>query len=328
MAPTAANDSVLAPNANVLPKTTATTIEGAATVLQCQNDESKLATALSAKQAPIFNTLDEILTTRIDELVRYSATQSNEDRVVFMDETGQIHSASASLENVSERACIAGSSAVRELQNRLATRALHLKLDKTKVFRSVLTRQREGWIPNDNDVFVLQQSPPARYKFGQVDLVHVPEASVSELLLGFDLPCCRAAVDVQGRLWFSLHCLSSLITGYYIMPKHLESERGCVELVQRAHAQHTNPSDHIGVVRNEESKLLDAKFAYQRTRDRTAKYANERGIVPKYVDMDTTTVPQWIYLRFVKRFQTYIADPNNPVAPNMVDEHKERGEPL
>lgn len=49
------------------------------------------------------------------------------------------------------------------------------------------------WQANDNDVFILGAKGNSRSKFETVDVIHREAKSVAELLLSFDLPCCRVA---------------------------------------------------------------------------------------------------------------------------------------
>lgn len=53
----------------------------------------------------------------------------------------------------------------------------------------------------DADVFILNSpTPKHRYRsIGGVDLVEVEAKTVDELLLGFDLPCCRVATDADEK---------------------------------------------------------------------------------------------------------------------------------
>lgn len=99
--------------------------------------------------------------------------------------------------------------------------ALQLALDM--VGRTLLPSSRTAWSCNDTDVFVLGCAHAARRKMPRgIDLVHVTDSTVDDLLLGFDLPCCRVATDTTKRWWVSLQCLNAMLTGRFPLPLYLK----------------------------------------------------------------------------------------------------------
>lgn len=111
--------------------------------------------------------------------------------------------------------CIAGSAAMVLCHKLLKYEQLKLS-DKSKLY---------GKFENtDTDIFFLD-SPNSRVKCDNVDIVHVSEKTVEDLLLSFDLGCCRAALnDETETIWISMQCICSLLTGEYYLPSYLKNE--------------------------------------------------------------------------------------------------------
>lgn len=134
---------------------------------------------------------------------------------------------------------------------------------------------RYQWKPNDSDLFFLGNSAAHRFQMGVTDFVFVKDKTVEELLLNFDLPCCRAAVNAAGDIWVSAQCLNAIYTGSYNLPAFLR-DKGKFE-------RQTRPC--VGG----ESAL------FNRFHDRIKKYA-DRGFTVNWVD--SNAVPSWVTKRF------------------------------
>lgn len=87
------------------------------------------------------------------------------------------------------------------------------------------------FIPTDIDIFVINSSMNQRNIADGVDIIHTVSTSVEELLLNFDLPCCRAAYNSTG-FWVSAQCLVALFTGEYFLPEYTSrrSFLNCIEM--------------------------------------------------------------------------------------------------
>lgn len=118
----------------------------------------------------------------------------------------------------SDDSCIAGSSIVQLL-------ALHAN----DVKESVVDGFRD--INSDVDIFKLLQSKIDITKIwlpttsSKLDIVSTKYKSVEDLLMGFDLPCCRAAATIEGGtrcLYVSLQCLRSLVKGEMVLPSYMK----------------------------------------------------------------------------------------------------------
>lgn len=135
--------------------------------------------------------------------------------------------------------------------------------------------------PNDTDVFLLASTGPHRAQIGKADIVHATEKTVDELLLNFDLPCCRAATNSHFDYWISAQCLNSIITGTYYIPRY------CFNL--GAFTEKLKKHRDCSMLRNGEPTL------FGRLQDRINKY-QKRGFNPVWID--TEKVLPWIKQRF------------------------------
>src|SRR5205807_9887689 len=63
---------------------------------------------------------------------------------------------------------------------------------------------------------------PHRMVLNNLDIVHTKAKTVEELLLNFDLPCCRAGFNSKNDYWVSAQCLYALLTGRYYLPSYLK----------------------------------------------------------------------------------------------------------
>jgi len=135
--------------------------------------------------------------------------------------------------------------------------------------------------PGDTDIFFLNSEINNRLVLPGIDLVHTKAKSVEELILNFDLPCCRAAFNSKHDFWISSQCLYSLLTGKYYLPLYLKNRDSFNTLL----LQHRN-GDPMKVTDN---------FLYERLIQRITKY-HQRGFKCEWVDTDE--VLPWIKNRF------------------------------
>lgn len=165
--------------------------------------------------------------------------------------------------------CIAGSSALHQV---VKTHSTIFKLDSFSKLP-----------PSDTDIFFLNSKGPHRYKIGATDIVHTLEKSVSDLLLNFDLPCCRAAVNSRFDVWISIHCLNSLFQGTYYLPEYCRNKDQFCKILD------SNRKGTSNLNTGPESVL------FARLTERIAKY-QKRGFTANFVD--TGHVLRWIRNRF------------------------------
>lgn len=133
---------------------------------------------------------------------------------------------------------------------------------------------------SDTDIFFLNSKRNLRTNLGTVDLVHSTDTCVEELLLNFDLPCCRAAFNNINEYWVSSQCLYALFTGTYPLPSYV-----------------FNVNDFVNILlnyRKDDHSKYDEVFLQDRYVKRMQKYAL-RGFSP--IKYDTKTILPWIINR-------------------------------
>lgn len=100
-----------------------------------------------------------------------------------------------------------------------------------------------------------------------------------ELLLHFDLSCCRVAVNCIEDVYVSAQCLASIIRGTYPLPQYVKNKDAFLHRVLK-----------------DKSYDYDvASSMYERISKRIAKY-EERDFKPVWVDIDD--ILDWIKYRF------------------------------
>jgi hypothetical protein len=126
--------------------------------------------------------------------------------LIFADPQGQQDTATFFVHNVAKEIpepslVVAGSAALYELMKRLKKPLL--------------------WRNNDVDLFILNSEREARELVTPVDLVYRTVQTVAELLLGFDLPCCRVACH-EDEFFVSEQAFFAIFFGRYCLPSLYE----------------------------------------------------------------------------------------------------------
>ena len=137
--------------------------------------------------------------------------------------------------------------------------------------------------PNDYDLFFIGSKKAHRNTLGNLDFVYCPEKTVEELLLNFDLGCCRVAMNPANDLWISAHALSAIFTGTYYLPAYLRNETTFTETLTKY------TTDSKSTTKNVHSYL------YGRLTERLHKY-KDRGLTVKWVESDK--ILPWVQNRF------------------------------
>ena len=136
-------------------------------------------------------------------------------------------------------------------------------------------------VSNDTDIFFLDSKIPYRFNVGTTDIVHEKSKTVDELLLNFDLPCCRIATNSNGDWWISIQCIDALLSGKYYLPKYFEDFGKFYKV--------------LCTIKDKNKGNVNSKFLYTRSQARCDKYL-KRGF--KYEHYDTDYVIPWITNRF------------------------------
>ena len=149
--------------------------------------------------------------------------------------------------------------------------------------------------PNDTDIFFLNSKGPHRRQVGKTDIVHSTEKTVQELLMNFDLPCCRVATNSHFDTWISIQCLNSILTGTYYLPEYCRSTTQFMKLLNK----HRKPKEAMGISTveniNQNRMAPQEALLYGRLGERISKYRT-RGFSPIY--RTTNYVMPWIKQRF------------------------------
>ena len=145
------------------------------------------------------------------------------------------------------------------------------------------------WKASDNDMFLLKCRTADRNDgvLDGIDMVHMTENTITELLWGFDIPVCRAAMDMNGSYYVSAQCLTAIFTGKYTMPKYMKTSISLYPVMKKE--KNSDPYNRSFSIK------YDIAYYIKRYYQRVQKYSS-RGFEPQYVK--TNEVTQWIKNRF------------------------------
>lgn len=144
----------------------------------------------------------------IDQLIAYTKANPLEDVILTFNSAYEDSS-------LSEGPFISGSKALRDLIRKLR--------DCPKKSESLVGKgplMKEDFVPTDTDIFFLNAEKNQRVKIGDVDLINTKAKTIDEVLLAFDFPCCRVAIDSNGNYKVSIQCLAAIYTGIFYMPEY------------------------------------------------------------------------------------------------------------
>jgi hypothetical protein len=165
---------------------------------------------------------------------------------------------------------------------------LHIKLP-LKIYGDIQS--------NDTDLFFLGSPTHYRMKLSHTDLVHVTSTSIDDILLHFDLGCCRAAFNTHHDYWISAHCLYSLFTGLIFVPDYLKSFEMMNITVRKDKINHiTYDCIHDNECDNLLERPIDTNKLYAQFQERVRKY-ELRGFSLKYYP--TKQIAPWILSRTI-----------------------------
>lgn len=145
------------------------------------------------------------------------------------------------------------------------------------------------WKASDVDVFILNCNVNDRFPMGTVDLVKAKETTVEQLLLNFDLGCCRVAYDLEMNFWVSLQCFNAIFKHWYPMPKYLKEKKTFQNVLLENRNKEQRKMFGDGMHHGAENMMYD-RFLL-----RLKKYS-DRGFGVRWVD--TTTILPWVKNRF------------------------------
>lgn len=142
---------------------------------------------------------------------------------------------------------------------------------------SNLMGQSSKWTAGDIDCFIPKMKRNYRQQIQELnlDMVCRKEENIGEVLLDFDIPCCRVAYDPANlNFYVSYQTLMALQVGYYYLPEYLKS---IDSLLQK-----------LSITRPKKIKAWTHLF--ERFQTRIQKY-QERGFNPIYIQHDSLNIP-------------------------------------
>lgn len=144
---------------------------------------------------------------------------------------------------------------------------------------------RYHWNSNDNDIFILGCRKAGRNLFGKMlDVVYVKEKTPEELLLNFDLPICRAAMDFKRNFYISIQCLNAILTGKYFLPNYMKSPKTATKMMMIHYPRNKSNLEEFSSLRENLISLLCDRFFR-----RVEKYTG-RGFSPIYRHTDEVKI--------------------------------------
>ena len=148
---------------------------------------------------------------------------------------------------------------------------------------------KHNWKPGDIDLFLLNRTQHARHNPGDglLDIVHTMDKTAEEVIINFDLPCCRVAFDTNYTFYVSIHALTAILSKNVYLPSYLKDGTKFKYLLQK---YELSPS-------NQKGGTVDFyhTFLINRMQDRIKKYQSRGFSIQWY---DTEYILPWIKQRF------------------------------
>ena len=225
------------------------------------------------KALPIIKTMKDLHIQKPD-IIKYVEKYKDEDHIFFIKNGGrhEIGTYKQGQFEVKSDFYIAGSAALNKLITDLSCR---------KYINNA------GFNPGDTDIFIVGNDRKFRSQFNGTDIIHTRDKSIEDLLLNFDLPCCRVATNPNGDYWISLQCIYALHTNKYFLPEYLNKMDTFSPLI------HKYPGEEFkNLSMNQITE--SSNFLFKRLHERITKYKNRNFQVNYY---KTDIVLPWIIHR-------------------------------
>ncbi len=199
----------------------------------------------------------------VDDIKRFVTLNPMKDHIYYFPNNVKGHSFTNDLTvfdllrtNPDTNAVIAGSAALWYLQD---------------IFDSCI---KTTWKASDTDIFFLGSVQNNRLSIGVTDFVMSKEQTPEELLMNFDLGCCRVACDFKLNFWVSIQCLNAIFYHNFPMPLYLKDKNSFRNILETYRNDETNTHD---IYHDGES------FMYDRFSERIKKYSN-RGFDVEWIN--------------------------------------------
>lgn len=121
-----------------------------------------------------------------------------------------------------------------------------------------------NWKSNDVDLFYLGCESNNRMQGpGCLDFVFCKEKTIHEVLLNFDLPCCRVGFDFKYSFYISAQALVALFTGKMYLPSYFSDGHEFVKKLQEYNFVDQGKSYYDGIHRMIVGRLNERIKKYQ-----------------------------------------------------------------
>ncbi len=143
-----------------------------------------------------------------------------------------------------------------------------------------------NWKSKDVDVFFLNCKENSRMEQapGNLDFVFCKDKTIEEVLLNFDLPCCRVGFDFKYNYYVSAQALVSIFTGKMYMPEYFETSQEFNKMLR------SNP-----IINEQQTCDYFIEMIVRRFYERVQKYQS-RGFKTVYTHLNY--ILPWVKNRF------------------------------
>lgn len=145
-----------------------------------------------------------------------------------------------------------------------------------------------NWKATDVDLFFLNCSENTRMSEapGNLDFVFCQDKTIEDVLLNFDLPCCRVGFDFKYNYYVSAQALVAIFTGKMYMPEYFNNENDFMKKLYSYSIADTPDRSHAYSI----TRMIVKRF-YERVK----KYQS-RGFKTVYTHLDYLL--PWVENRF------------------------------
>lgn len=199
---------------------------------------------------------DNLTCDKIQQFGTYARENPNKDKIVYLKHR--------SGKRAKSDVYISGSTALKDLIS-----ILSISAQRGKIAYPLITQ----FNPRDTDFYRLKCKSKNLFRYASVDLVDSTFDCIEDLLLSFDLPCCRVAIDDAENFYVSYHCLSAIFFGKMYMPTYTKEQK----TLQEMYSKNVKTGSEIGG-----TIIRDWICKHHR---RCTKY-RERGFEIEYFDTD------------------------------------------
>lgn len=155
-----------------------------------------------------------------------------------------------------------------------------------------------NWKSNDTDIFYLNCIKNTRMEgyIQGIDMIFCKDKTIESVLLNFDLPCCRTAVDFHYNFYVSAQALASVFTGKMYLPKYFENIRNFTEVLNQFPTSEGFSNNIRNTVQSQIIKRFYERIQKYQSRGFKAIFVKEDYILPwlknRFTYIDFTDINQ------------------------------------